>query len=249
MGSIVLDRTDVVVGVDTHKREHTAVAVDGLGGRLGEMTVPANGDGYADILEWAIQLGEVHAWGVEGTGSYGSGLARFLRRHGTRVLEVTRPPRKDERRASGKSDVIDAEHAARQVLSGDATATPKLSEGQVESIRLLKVARDTAVRAQFQTIIALRATLVTASDEMRSLVHHSEHLGDCRVERVSATTPDGLDHVAFVTHQPLVTSVRAYISDAQGEGNLIALGPTEVAPAVLALSDEEEESGDGWGET
>lgn len=115
------------------------------------MTIPANADGYAVLLEWAIDLGVIYAWGVEGTGSYGSGLARFLRRHGTRVIEVTRPPRKGERRASGKSDVIDAEHAPRQVLSGDATATPKLSEGRVESIRLLKVARDTAVRAKSQT--------------------------------------------------------------------------------------------------
>lgn len=176
MGSIVLDRTDIVVGVDTHKHEHTAVAIDGLGGHLDEITIPANGDGYAALLEWATQLGAVHTWGVEGTGSYGSGLARFLRRHGARVIEVTRPPRHGERRASGKSDVIDAEHAARQVLSGAATATPKLSEGEVESIRLLKVARDTAVRAQSQTIIALRATLVTASDELRSRLEPlSEH--------------------------------------------------------------------------
>lgn len=176
MGSIVLDRTDAVVGVDTHKHQHTAVAVDGLGGRLGELTVPANNDGYTALIQWATELAAVYAWGVEGTGSYGSGLARFLRRHGARVIEVTRPPRKGERRASGKSDVIDAEHAARQVLSGHATATPKLTEGQIESIRLLKIARDTAVKSQSQTIIALRATLVTASDELRSQLEPlSEH--------------------------------------------------------------------------
>lgn len=167
MGSIVLDRTEVVVGVDTHKQEHVAVVVDGLGGRIGELTVPANNGGYARIAVWAAGFGPVHAWGVEGTGSYGIGLARFLRRKGERLIEVSRPPRKGERRASGKSDPIDAEAAARQVLSGTATSTPKLAEGQVESIRLLKIARDTAVKSKTQAIITLRATLVTATDELR----------------------------------------------------------------------------------
>lgn len=201
MGSIVLDRTDVVVGVDTHKHEHTAVAVDGLGGRLDEMAVPANNDGYAALLEWATQLGAVHAWGVEGTGSYGSGLARFLRRNGARVIEVARPPRKGERRASGKSDAIDAEHAARQVLSGDATAIPKLSEGQIESIRLLKVARDTAVKAQSQAIIALRATLVTASDELRSQLESlSEHQFIVACANLEATADNLADPDVAMRH-------------------------------------------------
>jgi transposase len=83
-------------------------------------------------------------------------------------VEVGRPPRKGERRADGKSDPIDAEHAARQVLSGRATAQPKLANGVVEAIRLLKIARDTAVKAHSQALIALKATLVTADDELRS---------------------------------------------------------------------------------
>jgi len=167
MGSIALGRSDVIIGVDTHKREHVAVAIDGLGGRLGDRSVPANNEGYVQLAEWAANFGPVHCYGVEGTGSYGAGLARFLRRHDERVFEVARPPRKGERRASGKSDSIDAEHAARQVLSGLAVATPKLADGAVEAIRLIKIARDTAVKARSQAIIALRATLVTASEELR----------------------------------------------------------------------------------
>jgi transposase len=167
MASIALERSDVIIGVDTHKREHVAVALDGLGGRLGEITVSTNNEGYAQLAAWASSFGSVHGYGVEGTGSYGMGLARFLRRRGERVIEVARPPRKGERRASGKSDPIDAEHAARQVLSGLATATPKLAEGPVEAIRLIKIARDTAVKAHSQAIIALRATLVTATDQIR----------------------------------------------------------------------------------
>ncbi len=105
---------------------------------------------------------------VEGTGSYGIGLARFLRRQGHKVIEVNRPPRKGERRLSGKSDTIDAEHAARLVLGGGRQlATPKTADGSVESLRLLKIARDTAVKARTAAMIALKATLVTASDELR----------------------------------------------------------------------------------
>ncbi len=88
MSSIALGRGDVLVGVDTHKNEHVAVALDGLGGLLHELAIAANPDGYAQLLAWADELGAVAAFGVEGTGSYGSGLARFLRRHGRKVVEV-----------------------------------------------------------------------------------------------------------------------------------------------------------------
>ncbi len=104
MTRIALGRGDVVVGVDTHKDEHLAVALDGLGGRLAELAIAANPDGYARLLGCADDLGAVAVFGVEGTGSYGSGLARFLRRHGRKVIEVSRPPRKGERRLAGKSD-------------------------------------------------------------------------------------------------------------------------------------------------
>ncbi len=178
MPSLNLQRTDVVVGVDTHKDEHLAVALDGIGGRIGSHALPATLDGYANLLSWAREHGRVVACGVEGTGSYGSGLARYLRRQGARVYEVSRPPRRGERRAAGKSDLIDAEHAAREVLSGDATSVPKAANGSVEALRLIKVARDTAVKARSQAIIALKSALVTASDELRAAL---EGLSDFRL--------------------------------------------------------------------
>ena len=168
MTSIALNRTDVIVGVDTHKHEHVAVAIDGFGGRLGELLVPATVEGYEQIVTWASAFGPVFAYGVEGTGSYGIGLARFLRRRGDWVIEVSRPPRKGQRRAAGKSDPIDAEHTARQVLAGQATTTPKLADGAIEAIRLVKIARDTAVKAHTQAMVTLKATLVTAADDLRS---------------------------------------------------------------------------------
>ena len=118
MRSIVVEKDQVIVGVDTHKWEHVAVAIDGLGRRLAEIAIPATSAGYQSMLEWARDLGAARLFGIEGTGSYGNGLASFLRRHGEDLIEVSRPPRKGERRLSGKSDPIDAEHAARAVLSG-----------------------------------------------------------------------------------------------------------------------------------
>lgn len=168
MPSLHLQRTDVVVGIDTHKDEHMAVALDGIGGRLGSHALPATAEGYAALLSWARGCGRVVAFGVEGTGSYGSGLARYLRRQGARVYEVSRPPRRGERRASGKSDLVDAEHAAREVLSGEATSVPKAADGSVEALRLIKVGRDTAVKARTQAMITLKSVLVTSSDELRA---------------------------------------------------------------------------------
>jgi len=168
MTSMTLQRSDVIVGIDTHKDEHVAVAIDGLGGIVGNpQFMAANPDGYAELLAWADSLGDVYAFGVEGCGSYGSGLAKFLRRHDRTVHEVARPPRKGERRMSGKSDSIDAEHAARVVLSEKGTSTPKLADGVVEALRLVKIARDTAVKNRAATMVTLKAVIVTATDELR----------------------------------------------------------------------------------
>src|SRR3712207_8385151 len=134
MTRMTLRADDVVVGVDTHKDEHAAVLLDGHGGRLGELTLPATPAGFAQLLSLASghvgPNGRPVAFGVEGTGSYGAGVARYLRRHGYQVHEVHRPPRKGERRLSGKSDLIDAEHAARQLLGGLHLAIPKTADGQ-----------------------------------------------------------------------------------------------------------------------
>jgi transposase len=177
MPSIALGRHDVIVGVDTHKDQHIAIAIDGLGGRLDQAKqVVASIDGYEELLIWAKSLGKIYAFGVEGCGSYGLGLARYLRRHDCKVFEVARPPRKGQRRLIGKSDPIDAEHAARVVLSGAGTATPKLANGAIEAIRLVKIARDSAVKVRATTIISLKNVLITASDELRlTLERLSDH--------------------------------------------------------------------------
>jgi transposase len=136
----------VAIGVDTHKYLHVAVALDELGGRLADLTVAADSGGYALLEQWATGLGRVIAFGIEGTGSYGAGVASHVHRRGHRVIEVNRPDRR-ERRLNGKSDLLDAENAARAVLSGRATAAPKAADGEVEMLRQIKIAKDTAVKA------------------------------------------------------------------------------------------------------
>ena len=109
----------VVVGVDTHQDKHVAVAIDRQGVRLGALHAPATMHGYQDLERWSRSLGEIHAFGIEGTGSYGAGVARYLTRRGHTVVEVNRPDRSTRYR-KGKSDPTDAEMAvlARSVLAG-----------------------------------------------------------------------------------------------------------------------------------
>ena len=160
------DTTLVTVGVDTHLDVHVAVALDQLGRRLGDVEIPTTQDGYDDLVDWAESFGEVEAFGIEGTGCYGAGLTRMLRGRGFLVVEVIRPKRQ-VRRHKGKSDLIDAEAAARAVLAGEATGTPKTGDDLAEIIRALRVERHTAVKARTQAINSMRALLVTAPTDLR----------------------------------------------------------------------------------
>jgi transposase len=133
-------RQRILVGVDTHKYTHVAVALDQVGGVIGDITVPVERAGYARLERWAGELGEqgeTIEFGVEGSGCYGAGVASLLRRRGRRVIEVNRPDRV-VRHLRGKNDTIDAEVAARAVLSGAARAVPKTADGAVEMIRQVK---------------------------------------------------------------------------------------------------------------
>ena len=157
---------EAVVGVDTHKHVHVAVAVDALGARLGARTIAVRAEGYRDLVAWARSLGAIRAFGVEGTGSYGAGLSRFLREQGHAVFEVNRPDRQ-LRHQRGKSDPLDAEAAARAVLGGQAAALPKSGTGAAEMIRHPKTARDGAVEARSQAMLAIEAPIVDAPAALR----------------------------------------------------------------------------------
>ena len=157
---------ELVVGVDTHQDQHVAVAIDRQGVRLGELHTVATTHGYEELERWSRGLGETHASGIEGTGSYGAGVARFLTSRGHTVVEVNRPDRSTRYR-KGKSDPTDAEMAARAVLAGVADATPKSGEGEVEMIRMFKSTKDSAVKARTQAINQMKALVVTAPARLR----------------------------------------------------------------------------------
>jgi transposase len=162
--------TRVVIGVDTHQDRHVAAALNDLGRPLGVTTIAATRAGYDDLVVWAETFGEVEAFGVEGTGSYGAGLARHLRGAGYLVVEVIRPNRQARRR-NGKSDLADATAAARAVISGEANGVPKTADDTVEMIRVLRVARSTAIKARTQAVNSLKSLLVTAPAELREQLH------------------------------------------------------------------------------
>jgi transposase len=156
----------VIGGVDTHKDTHHAAVIGMSGRRLADREFPATTSGYAALAEWLAGYGRVTAAGVEGTGSYGAGLARHLTAAGIPVCEVDRPDRR-ARRASGKSDPLDAYAAA---LSGRAATVPKTRDGIVEAIRALHTARASAVKARRAAISQIRALLITAPAPLREQI-------------------------------------------------------------------------------
>jgi transposase len=157
----------VTGGVDTHKDTHVAAVVDRLGVVLGIASFPNRQRAYGALATWMRGHGPLVAVGVEGCGSYGAGLARYLRGEGVEVLEVNRPDR-SERRAHGKSDTADAIAAARAAVSGRHAGVPKATDGIVESIRVLRCVRRSAMRARTQCANQIHALVDTAPAELHN---------------------------------------------------------------------------------
>ena len=167
MSTIAEDDRRVIAGVDTHKDFHVVVVLDEQGRKLDTATFAATPRGYRDLTSWVSSLGEVLALGVEGTGSWGAGLNRHLRARGLNVIEVNQPDR-HKRRRKGKSDRIDAEVAARAVLSGDASAQPKSGDGPVDALRQIRVARAGAMKSRTAAANQLHSVCDTAPDTIRA---------------------------------------------------------------------------------
>ncbi|WP_344987491.1 IS110 family transposase [Streptomyces violaceus] len=152
---------EVVLGVDTHRDAHVASVLSVTGAVLATDEFPASAAGYRDLLKWARKSGAVRRAGVEGTGSYGASLSRYLLAQGVDVFDVNWMDRADRRRR-GKSDPLDAQNAARAVLSGRASARAKTGDGPVQIARMYKLTKASAVKARTQAINQLKAVLVTA---------------------------------------------------------------------------------------
>ena len=160
-------------------------------------------------VAWARTLGHIEAFGIEGTGSYGVGLASYVRRQALRVVEVSHCDRR-KRRNNGKSDTLDAESAARSVLAGLATAVPKSADGAAEMVRQIKVARDTAVKARSAAIIALKTLIVNAPCELRESL---EPLTDRKlIDRCARLLPGVIDDTTASTKHALRALATRWLS-------------------------------------
>jgi transposase len=215
----------VAIGVDTHKEVHVAVALDALGAQLDSREIPTTPAGYRSLLSWSQKLG-VPAFAVEGTGSYGAGLVRFLEQAGVAVYECERPRRQERRR--GKSDLIDAALAARRLLAGERLSRPR-GGGRREDLRLLLLERRGAMQARTAALNQLSAVLVTAPEHVRGRL---EALSGERLAREAARLRAHPDVVIGVLRR-LGRRVEQLSKElAETERRLAAL-VAEVAPDLL----------------
>ena len=225
----------VTGGVDTHADKHVAAALDPVGGLLGVEEFPVSPAGYARLLGWLGGFGTVALVGIEGTGSYGAGLARYITAAGIRVVEVDRSDRQDRRR-QGKSDPLDAVSAARAAQSGRAWGAPKGRDGAVEAIRALMVAKRSARSERVQTINQARALVLTGPDDLRT--RFAGHTAAGLVSGLASLRPRPGDVVGYATRIALrELGRRAEFLDGQLErlDELIAPLVAARAPGLLAL--------------
>ena len=254
--TIVEAARGITGGVDTHRDAHVAAALDPLGGLLGTESFSTDATGYKALLSWLEGFGDVTKIGVEGTGSYGAGLARHLRRSGVEVIEVDRPNRQ-KRRSAGKSDPLDAVEAARAALSGRATGTPKSRDGAVEAIRVLVVAKRSARQARVKALTQMRHLGYSAPEQLRcrlkglsvpALVAEGTRLRPTRSpDPVTAATKASLSSLA---HRITALDRELAELDARIEALLVAavpallslfgVGPDTAAALVMAAGDNPE---------
>lgn len=161
----------VVGGVDTHKDLHVAAVVDEVDRVLASQSFATTRHGYKQMLAWMRAFGQLRRIGVECTGTYGAGLLRYMHKAGVEVLEVT-TPEKSDRRKRGKDDDLDAQNAAHAAFAGRRTVTPKSRDGMIESLRVLKVCRKTAVAARRVALQIIHNTIVCAPDELREVLRN-----------------------------------------------------------------------------
>jgi transposase len=254
--TIVEAARGITGGVDTHRDVHVAAALDPLGRLLGSESFSTDSAGYKALLSWLEGFGDVTKIGIEGTGSYGSGLTRYLRRAGVQVIEVDRPNR-EERRRSGKSDPLDAVEAARAALSGRSSGCPKSRDGAVEAIRVLVVAKRSARQARVKALLQMRHLGYTAPEQLR-----------CRLKGLSvpALVAEGVKVRPTRSPDPVTAATKASLSslahriealdrelaelDARIETLLVAtvpdllecfgVGPDTAAALVMAAGDNPE---------
>jgi transposase len=236
MPTLPADSALVTGGVDTHADLHVAAAVDHLGGVLGTQSFPTTASGYRQLLAWLNRFGQLDRVGIEGTGSYGSSLTRYLHTQNVIVVEVSRPSRQVRRR-HGKSDVVDAIAAARAVIAGEACGQPKTHDGPVEALRTLKIIQRSAHKARIVALNQLHSLMVTADDELRSRLRglsRSQLLATCAGFRIRADD-DSLTAITRLSLRELAHRVHHLDEQLDRCRERISRLTQGVAPQLLAL--------------
>lgn len=225
----------VIGGVDTHKDLHVAAVVDEHNRVLGSQCFPTTRHGYKQMLAWMRSFGQLRRVGVEATGTYGAGLLRYLQNAGVEVLEVTTPDSGD-RRKRGKNDDLDAQNAAHAAFAGMRTVTPKTRDGMIESLRVLKACRKTAVAARRVALQMIHNTVVCAPDELRDTLRKLTRMELIRT--LAAWRPDMTDYrnVASAYRIALKSLARRYLElhdEIADLDAMIAAIVDELAPALV----------------
>lgn len=228
-------QVDHVIGVDTHKLSHSAAVVDVRGNELATRTLPADAFGYRRLLALANQhaVGR-RVWAIEGSGSFGSGLATYLLEQGEWVVEIDRPAR-PARRNGAKTDMLDATRAAREALTRPHLAQPR-RRGEREALRVLMRTRQGAVQARSRAICHLKALVVTAPEQLRHQLRNldTDDLIN-RCARLRTTVSQSTEHRATVTALRAtarrVLALEAEANDLESHMELIV---RKLAPALLA---------------
>ena len=230
--SIVETRT-VTGGVDTHLDTHVAAALDANGGVLGVETFPTTPAGLEQLHDWLAGFGSLTRVGVEGTGAYGAGLARLLRRRGVEVVEVDRPNRQ-ARRQHGKSDPADAVEAARAALSGRARGIAKTADGNVEAMRALLIAKRSAREARITCLNQIRHLGFCGPEELRERFRGVPR--SALAERAAALRPrPDSDIVTYATKMAMRTLGRRVIALEEDNDTIDALLARLVAATAPEL--------------
>jgi transposase len=237
MAMTIVETRPITGGVDTHLDVHVAAALDANGGVLGVESFATTTAGFGELYAWLCRFGSLERVGVEGTGAYGAGLARFLRTVGVVVVEVERPSRQARRR-HGKSDTIDAIEAARATLSGHARAVAKTADGDVETIRVLLIAYRSGRDARIKCLNQLRHLGFTAPDDLRERFRAVTVTSLARDAAALRPNPNG-DGVTYATKLAMHTLGRRVL-DIDGDcahlhGELTRL-VRATAPSLLELS-------------
>ena len=247
----------MTAGIDTHKHTHHVAMVDHLGRPVADRAFTTTTDGYRAIVAFMRANGHVDQVGVEGTGSYGAGIARVPTASEFTVVEVIRHNRQ-ARRLRGKCDPLDAQQAALSVVTGAHAVVPKSAIGHAECLRILVGERRSAVKARSQTMNQIHALLITAADLVRTTyraLHGAKLINTLAASRPSSTTlatPDTVARVALKRlarrHQALtveITAIDAEFDDLTHDVNprlraMHGVGAVTAATLLAAAGDNPE---------